>query len=129
MGNSEVGHLTIGAGAVVPQTLTRIDDAVARGELAHNEVLLDAFRGGERVHLLGLTSDGGVHSSLEHLHALIALAAQLHVPDLVLHCFTDGRDTSPSSGAGFPPQVERWCAAGRRRPGGQRRRALVGDGS
>ena len=109
MGNSEVGHLTIGAGAVVSQVLTRIDAAVAAGELAGNEVLLDALRGSERVHLLGLASDGGVHSSLEHLRALMAVAADLHVPDLVLHCFTDGRDTSPTAGAGFLSQIERWC--------------------
>ena len=109
MGNSEVGHLTIGAGAVVPQVLTRIDAAIAAGELAGNEVLLDALRGSERVHLLGLVSDGGVHSSFEHLRALMALAADLHVPDLVLHCFTDGRDTSPTAGSGFLAQIECWC--------------------
>ena len=67
--------------------------------------------GSERVHLLGLTSTGGVHSSLDHLHALIELAAELDVPDLVLHCITDGRDTSPTSGAGFLADVERHCTA------------------
>jgi 2,3-bisphosphoglycerate-independent phosphoglycerate mutase len=110
MGNSEVGHLTIGAGAVVPQVLTRIDAAVVAGELAANEGLLDALRGSERVHLLGLTSDGGVHSSLAHLHALMTVAAEMRVPDLVLHCFTDGRDTSPTAGSGFLAQTERWCS-------------------
>src|SRR5438132_2128684 len=73
MGNSEVGHLNLGAGAVVRQDLVRIDDAIAGGELAENEVLLAAFAGAERVHLLGLVSDGGVHSSLDHLRALITL--------------------------------------------------------
>ena len=68
MGNSEVGHLNLGAGAVVRQDLVRIDDAIADGRLAENEVLRAAFAGAERVHLLGLVSDGGVHSSLEHLH-------------------------------------------------------------
>src|SRR5437588_8199578 len=69
MGNSEVGHLTLGAGSVVMQDLTRIDQAVATGALAENEVLRSAFSGAERVHLIGLVSDGGVHSSLAHLHA------------------------------------------------------------
>ena len=76
MGNSEVGHLTLGAGAVVPQTLTVINDAVAGGELATNEVVRTALTATERVHLLGMVSDGGVHSGFEHLRALIALAGQ-----------------------------------------------------
>ena len=101
MGNSEVGHLTLGAGAVVPQTLTLIDNAVADGALAHNPVLRDALRASERVHLVGMVSDGGVHSGFGHLHALVELAAELRVRDLVLHCFTDGRDTSPTSGEGY----------------------------
>jgi 2,3-bisphosphoglycerate-independent phosphoglycerate mutase len=109
MGNSEVGHLTIGAGAVVPQDLTRIDAAVAGGEIARNRVLRDAFCGSGRVHLLGLTSDGGVHSSLAHLHALIEMAAEPGAVELVLHCFTDGRDTSPTAGAGFLESVAGWC--------------------
>ena len=75
MGNSEVGHLNLGAGAVVMQDLTRIDAAVADGELASNPVLRDAYSGAERVHLLGLVSDGGVHSGWKHLEALIRLAA------------------------------------------------------
>jgi 2,3-bisphosphoglycerate-independent phosphoglycerate mutase len=114
MGNSEVGHLNLGAGAVVVQDLTRIDDAVAAGELARNEVLRELFgsvAAGGRVHLIGLVSDGGVHSGWRHLEALIALAAELGVPDLVLHAFTDGRDTLPHSGAGFLETVEDWCAA------------------
>jgi 2,3-bisphosphoglycerate-independent phosphoglycerate mutase len=110
MGNSEVGHLNLGAGSVVMQDLTRIDLAAERGELADNQALDDAFTGGERVHLIGLVSDGGVHSSLGHLRALIELAASLEVPDLVLHAFTDGRDTLPTSGAGYLEQVERWMA-------------------
>ena len=109
MGNSEVGHLTLGAGAVVPQTLTLIDDAVASGALAHNQVLRDALSASPRVHLVGMVSDGGVHSGFEHLHALIKLAAELHAGDLVLHCFTDGRDTSPTSGEGYLATLERWC--------------------
>ena len=101
MGNSEVGHLTLGAGAVVPQTLTLIDEAVSSGRLAHNEVLRTALTATERVHLLGMVSDGGVHSGFEHLHALIELAAELGTTDLVLHCFTDGRDTSPTAGESY----------------------------
>ena len=69
-----------------------------------------AFTGADRVHVIGLVSDGGVHSSLEHLHGLIELAAELEVPDLVVHAFTDGRDTLPRSGAGFLEQVETWMA-------------------
>jgi 2,3-bisphosphoglycerate-independent phosphoglycerate mutase len=111
MGNSEVGHLNLGAGAIVMQDLTRIDEAVERGELAANPVLRDAFSGAERVHLIGLVSDGGVHSGWSHIEALIRLGAELDVPDLVLHAFTDGRDTLPRSGAGFLATVEEWMAA------------------
>src|SRR5437764_11453412 len=74
MGNSEVGHLNLGAGAVVMQDLTRIDAAVSNGKLAENPVLRQAFTSAERLHLIGLVSDGGVHSGLTHLHALIELA-------------------------------------------------------
>src|SRR5580658_1336293 len=74
MGNSEVGHLTLGAGAAVPQTLTMIDDAVSSGELAENEVIRAALGASERVHLVGMVSDGGVHSGFEHLRALVELA-------------------------------------------------------
>jgi 2,3-bisphosphoglycerate-independent phosphoglycerate mutase len=110
MGNSEVGHMNLGAGSIVMQDLTRIDEAVEAGELSGNEVLRQAFTGAERVHLIGLVSDGGVHSGLGHLHALIRLGAELGVGDLVLHAFTDGRDTLPTSGAGFLETVEGWMA-------------------
>jgi 2,3-bisphosphoglycerate-independent phosphoglycerate mutase len=113
MGNSEVGHLTLGAGAVVPQTLTLIDNAVASGALARNEVLRNALSATERVHLVGMVSDGGVHSGFGHLRALIDLAAELRVRDLVLHCFTDGRDTSPTSGEGYLATLEEWCRQAR----------------
>jgi 2,3-bisphosphoglycerate-independent phosphoglycerate mutase len=110
MGNSEVGHLNLGAGAVVRQDLTRIDDAVAEGELAENEVLRTALEGPGRVHLLGLVSDGGVHSSMAHLRALIALACVRkggrEGMDLVVHAFTDGRDTLPHSGEGFLRELD-----------------------
>jgi 2,3-bisphosphoglycerate-independent phosphoglycerate mutase len=99
MGNSEVGHLNLGAGAVVPQDLARIDSAVADGSLRENGALREAMQGASRVHLIGLVSTGGVHSSDRHLEALVRLAAEWGVPDLVVHAFTDGRDTSPTSGA------------------------------
>ncbi len=106
MGNSEVGHLNLGAGAVVRQDLVRIDDAIADGTLAHNDVLLNALPAGGRVHLLGLVSDGGVHSSLEHLQALIALARERGVGETVVHAFTDGRDTLPHAGAGYLAELD-----------------------
>jgi 2,3-bisphosphoglycerate-independent phosphoglycerate mutase len=110
MGNSEVGHLNLGAGTVVKQDLMRIDEAVETGALAANEALRSAMTGSAtgRVHLIGLVSDGGVHSGLGHLGALIRMAVELEVPDLVIHAFTDGRDTLPTSGAGYLEMVERW---------------------
>jgi 2,3-bisphosphoglycerate-independent phosphoglycerate mutase len=108
MGNSEVGHLNLGAGAVVRQDLTRIDEAAARGEFASNDVLRKAFTDAERVHLIGLVSDGGVHSGWTHLEALIRMGAELEVPDLVLHAFTDGRDTLPKAGADYLATVAGW---------------------
>ncbi|MEA2211057.1 MAG: 2,3-bisphosphoglycerate-independent phosphoglycerate mutase [Solirubrobacteraceae bacterium] len=110
MGNSEVGHLNLGAGSVVRQDLTRIDAAALDGGFGANEVLRDALTGSERVHIIGLVSPGGVHSSIVHLRALIDLAAELGVKDLVVHAFTDGRDTGPESGAGFIEEVEGWMS-------------------
>jgi 2,3-bisphosphoglycerate-independent phosphoglycerate mutase len=118
MGNSEVGHLNLGAGAVVRQDLTRIDDAVEGGSFARNPVLREVCAAGRdsgRLHLLGLVSKGGVHSGWEHLRACIELAAEQEVPDIVLHAFTDGRDTLPDSGAGYVEEVEgRLAGAGGR---------------
>jgi 2,3-bisphosphoglycerate-independent phosphoglycerate mutase len=108
MGNSEVGHLNLGAGAIVPQDLARIDAAVEDGSLGENEVILEALRDAPRVHLIGLVSDGGVHSSDGHLKALIELAAKAGVDDVVVHAFTDGRDTSPTSGAKMLATVQQW---------------------
>src|SRR5205823_9055611 len=111
MGNSEVGHLNLGAGAVIRQDLTRIDDAIEDGSFAQNEVLIAACgraREAGRLHLLGLVSHGGVHSSERHLHALIELAHDQGVPDIVLHAFTDGRDTLPTSGADYVAETEGW---------------------
>jgi 2,3-bisphosphoglycerate-independent phosphoglycerate mutase len=103
MGNSEVGHLNLGAGAVVRQDLTRIDDAVEDGSFAKNEVLQAALEA-DRVHLLGLVSEGGVHASMDHLRALIQMAGD----KAIVHVFTDGRDTLPTSGAGYVETVEGW---------------------
>jgi 2,3-bisphosphoglycerate-independent phosphoglycerate mutase len=122
MGNSEVGHLNLGAGAVVLQDLTRIDEAVAQDGLASNGVLREAMARAQRLHLIGLVSDGGVHSGFGHLKALIELGAELEVPDLVLHAFTDGRDTAPKAGAGYLETVEEWMRAA----GGGRVASVVG---
>jgi 2,3-bisphosphoglycerate-independent phosphoglycerate mutase len=111
MGNSEVGHMNLGAGAVVTQDLTRIDQAASSGEFESNDVLRAAFSDAPRVHLIGLVSDGGVHSGWEHLEALIGLGASLGVSDLVLHAFTDGRDTLPKAGAGYLETVQQWMDA------------------
>jgi 2,3-bisphosphoglycerate-independent phosphoglycerate mutase len=108
MGNSEVGHMNLGAGAVVVQDLTRIDEAAGSGGFESNDVLREAFSDAPRVHLIGLVSDGGVHAGWAHLEALILLGAKLSVPDLVLHAFTDGRDTSPTAGAGYLATVAEW---------------------
>ncbi|HEY5343307.1 MAG TPA: 2,3-bisphosphoglycerate-independent phosphoglycerate mutase [Solirubrobacteraceae bacterium] len=125
MGNSEVGHLNLGAGSVVRQDLVRINDSIADGTFAANPVLRAALEDADRVHLIGLVSDGGVHSSLDHLLALIACAreqagtgieigigtgtgaeaeaggAEAGRKDVIVHAFTDGRDTLPHAGAGF----------------------------
>ena len=110
MGNSEVGHLNLGAGAIVPQDLARIDKAVEDGTLGDSEVLAELMHGAERLHLIGLVSDGGVHSSDRHLKALIELAAGKCIPDVIVHAFTDGRDTSPTSGAASIAGIEAACA-------------------
>ncbi len=105
MGNSEVGHLNIGAGRVVHQELSRIDRACADGSLDANPVLVDAFQKatdrGSVLHLMGLLSDGGVHSSDAHLYALMRAACKAGVPAISVHCFMDGRDVPPMSGVGY----------------------------
>lgn len=114
MGNSEVGHLNIGAGRTVYQELTRIDLAIADGSLRENAVLLEAIDGavhsGGSVHLMGLVSDGGVHSSIQHLYALIELAASRGAQQILIHAFLDGRDTPPTSGSGYLGDLEVRCA-------------------
>jgi 2,3-bisphosphoglycerate-independent phosphoglycerate mutase len=125
MGNSEVGHLNLGAGAVIRQDLTRINDAVLDGVLSENPAIVHALTCSERVHLIGLVSDGGVHSSLGHLQALLELAGRLSVRDLVIHCFTDGRDTPPESGIEHVALLERWCSE--LWPPGSRGRVRIGS--
>src|SRR6516164_2374135 len=98
MGNSEVGHLNIGAGRVVRMDVTRIDLMIATGELFENRLLLDLIshaRAGRRLHLMGLCSDGGVHSLQEHLYAVLRMAKREKVESVFIHCFMDGRDTPP----------------------------------
>lgn len=105
MGNSEVGHLNIGAGRIVYQELQRINVAIKDGELERNQVLNAAFNAakadGKTLHFIGLVSDGGVHSHIKHLEELCKLAAKNNVPNVAVHAFTDGRDTDPKSGYGF----------------------------
>lgn len=105
MGNSEVGHLNLGAGRIVYQELQRINVAIRSGEFANNESLLKAIRfakqNGKTLHLIGLVSDGGVHSHIEHLKALTSLCAKEGQANVLVHAFTDGRDTDPKSGLGF----------------------------
>lgn len=103
MGNSEVGHLNLGAGRVVYQDLTRINKSIRDGELAKMSVLMEAFERarGKRLHFLGLISDGGVHSHQDHLTALCNAAKAAGVEDLMVHAITDGRDTSPKGGAAY----------------------------
>ncbi len=119
MGNSEVGHLNLGAGAIVKQDLARINSAVADGSFFDNQALVAACRRAVdsprgRLHLIGLVSDGGVHSGWEHLEACIELASQEGVPDVVFHAITDGRDTLPNGGASYVDELQRWLrSAGR----------------
>lgn len=110
MGNSEVGHLNIGAGRTVHQELSRIDNACESGELFENEVLVSAMKSvaehGSTLHLMGLLSDGGVHSNNVHLYALLEMAKRLDVKKVRVHCFMDGRDVPPCSGSGYIEELE-----------------------
>ncbi len=105
MGNSEVGHTNIGAGRIVYQSLTRIDKAITDGEFQTNDVLIEAMdhaiKNDSALHLLGLLSDGGVHSHQNHLYALLETAKEKGVKETYVHAFLDGRDVAPTSGAGF----------------------------
>lgn len=108
-GNSEVGHLNIGAGRIVPQELTRINTSIKDGSFFKNEVLTTAFdraKENGRIHIMGLFSDGGVHSDNEHLFALLKFANEKGIDDTFVHAFTDGRDTSPHGGINYVKEFE-----------------------
>lgn len=111
MGNSEVGHLNIGAGRIVHQELQRINMAIKAGSLAKNDVLQQALKKaaepGRKLHFMGLVSDGGVHSHIDHLKALLDIAHHEGLKDVFVHAFTDGRDTDPHSGKGFLKALQR----------------------
>lgn len=110
MGNSEVGHLNLGAGRVVYQELTRITKSIEDGDFFENPVFMDGIKNvkenGTALHVMGLASDGGVHSHLKHLYGLLELAKKEGVEKVYVHCFMDGRDTAPTSGLGFIRELE-----------------------
>jgi 2,3-bisphosphoglycerate-independent phosphoglycerate mutase len=108
MGNSEVGHLNIGAGRIVRMDITRVDQLISSGEFARQPLFLEAMERGRarQLHLLGLVSDGGVHSHIEHLFALLRMARENKVTRVFVHCFMDGRDTPPNSGIDYLRQLE-----------------------
>ena len=114
MGNSEVGHLNIGAGRVVYQDLVKINRAIADKSILKNKEIISAYSyardNDKALHLMGLTSTGGVHSSLEHLFALLDIAKEYGLKKVYVHCFMDGRDTDPRSGAGFIKMIQEHCA-------------------
>ena len=113
MGNSEVGHLNIGAGRIVYQDLVKINRACKDGSILKNPEVVSAYsyakENGKKLHLMGLTSNGGVHSSLDHLFKLIEVGKEYGLKDVYVHCFMDGRDTDPKSGAGFIKELEGVC--------------------
>ncbi len=114
MGNSEVGHLNIGAGRIVYQDLVKINRACADGSILKNPEIVSAYdyakQNGKNVHLMGLTSNGGVHSSLDHLFTLVEIGKTWNINHTYVHCFMDGRDTDPRSGKGFIEQLSAKCA-------------------
>ncbi len=114
MGNSEVGHLNIGAGRVVYQDLVKINLSCRDNSILKNPEIVSAFsyakENGKNIHFMGLTSDGGVHSSLDHLFKLCDIAKEYNIENTFVHCFMDGRDTDPKSGKGFIEQLEAHCA-------------------
>jgi len=113
MGNSEVGHLNIGAGRVVWQDVVRIDQTIKKGELNKVDNIVKCFKrakeGNGRLHLLGLVSDGGVHSHINHLKELLKVAKEMQVPEVYIHFFGDGRDTDPHSGLGHLKDLLAFC--------------------
>ena len=112
MGNSEVGHMNMGAGRIIYMDVTRLDMLIGSGKFFQNPVLLHAIEKakGHRLHLMGLCSDGGVHAQLSHLFVLLDMAKRHGLQDVFVHCFMDGRDTPPHSGAGYVQQLEQKLA-------------------
>ena len=114
MGNSEVGHLNIGAGRIVYQDLVKINRACADNSILKNKEIVSAFsyakENGKSIHFMGLTSNGGVHSSLDHLFKLCDISKEYGLENTFIHCFMDGRDTDPRSGKGFIEELEAHCA-------------------
>ena len=113
MGNSEVGHLNIGAGRVVYQDLVKINKACQTGDILKNQDIIKAYsyakETGKKLHIMGLTSTGGVHSSMDHMYKLIEIGKEYDLKKVFVHCFMDGRDTDPKSGKGFIADVEKVC--------------------
>ena len=115
MGNSEVGHMNLGAGRIVYQNLTKINIAVREKTLGQEKVLVDTYKyakeNNKKVHLLGLVSNGGIHAHIDHIKGLLDVAKENEVDNLFLHAFTDGRDTDPKSGAHFINEIQEYMAA------------------
>ena len=113
MGNSEVGHLNIGAGRIVYQDLVKINKACQSGDILKNKEVVNAYsyaqKTGKKLHIMGLTSNGGVHSSMDHMYKLIEIGKEYGLKNVFVHCFMDGRDTDPKSGKGFIADVEKVC--------------------
>ncbi len=113
MGNSEVGHLNIGAGRIVYQDLVKINKACQTGDILKNKEIVNAYsyaqKTGKKLHIMGLTSTGGVHSSLDHMFKLLEIGKEYGLKNVFVHCFMDGRDTDPKSGKGFIADVEKVC--------------------
>ncbi len=132
MGNSEVGHLNLGAGRIVRMDMTRIDTAIMDGSFFTDPTLVRAFelagQKGRALHLLGLLSDGGVHSHQRHLNALLRMAAQHKLTRVFVHAFMDGRDTLPTGGVGYLEELAQQLSGVRRRPSRQRQRPLLRHG-
>lgn len=112
-GNSEVGHLHLGAGRTVPQRLTRINQAIEDGRLEEKEALKNALEqaeeNGTAIHLAGIISDGGIHGHIDHLEALLEITSGYDIEDTYIHCFTDGRDVDPKSAKKYISRIEDWC--------------------
>lgn len=112
-GNSEVGHLHLGAGRCIPQRLKRINESIENGELEQKEALKDSLERAEEnntaVHFAGIISDGGIHGHIDHLKALLEITSNYDIEDVYIHCFTDGRDVDPKSAKQYLLKIEEWC--------------------